>query len=155
MERSKDRFILLVDDNPDDVDLALHAFRAAGIPGELVVKGDGVQAVDYLLAPNTPMPVVLLLDLKLPRVSGVEVLRAIRSKERTRLLPVVVLTTSSEERDLVESYRLGANSYIVKPVDFARFVEVMRGLATYWLEINQSPPVKEVRDDHPVAAPDH
>jgi two-component system, response regulator len=140
--------ILLVEDNADDELLALRALRQAHIANEIAVAADGVEALDYLLgtgkhAGQPPhLPAVVLLDLKLPRVDGLEVLQRLRANERTRLLPVVVLTSSSEERDIVESYRLGANSYVRKPVDFDQFVEAVRQLGLYWLVINEPPPVK-------------
>ena len=139
--------ILLVEDNPDDEALTLRALKKSNVMNEVVVARDGVEALDYLFAAGTHagrdaavMPQVVLLDLKLPRVDGLEVLRRMRADERTRLLPVVVLTTSSEQRDIVESYRLGANSYIRKPVDFVQFADAVRQLGLYWLLMNVSPP---------------
>jgi CheY-like chemotaxis protein len=140
--------ILLVEDNPDDIDLTLRAFRKSHIANEIVVAHDGVEALDYLFAtgpyahrdPNT-LPQVVLLDLKLPRIDGLHVLEEIRSNPKTRLLPVVILTSSTEQRDLANGYRLGANSYIRKPVDFQEFVEAVRQLGLYWLLLNQRPPV--------------
>ena len=135
--------ILLVEDNPDDEALALRALRKNNIANHVDVARDGVEAIEYLLgeealAGKRELPQVVLLDLKLPRVDGLEVLRRIRSEPRTRLLPVVILTSSSEQRDMVESYSLGANSYIRKPVDFAQFTEAVRQLGLYWLVLNQT-----------------
>ncbi len=139
--------ILLVEDNPDDEALTLRALRTAHVSPEVVVARDGVEALDYLFgtgrhAGRGPglLPHVVLLDLKLPRVDGLEVLRRIRSDERTRLLPVVILTSSTEDRDRIESYRLGSNSYVRKPVDFGQFAEAVRQLGLYWLVLNQPPP---------------
>lgn len=141
------RRILLVEDNPDDVALTLRALRAHRVTNEVVVAEDGVEALDYLFGEGQhlgrtghDLPAVILLDLKLPRVDGLEVLRRIRSDPRTRLLPVVVLTSSREEQDLVASYSLGANSYVRKPVDFQQFVEAVRQLGLYWLLLNEPPP---------------
>jgi CheY-like chemotaxis protein len=138
--------ILLVEDNDDDVALTLRAFAKSGVTNEIVGVRDGVQALDYLFgmgtyAQNGPpaLPQVVLLDLKLPKVDGLEVLRKIRSEERTRRLPVVILTSSNEQRDLVDSYDLGANSFVRKPVDFAQFLEAARQLGLYWLVLNQRP----------------
>jgi two-component system, response regulator len=141
------KIILLVEDNPDDEELTLRALSKSNILNEVVVARDGVEALDYLFGTGPyvgrelrPIPEVVLLDLKLPKLDGLDVLRRIRSHERTRLLPVVILTSSDEERDMVESYKLGANSYVRKPVDFNRFAEAVRQLELYWLVINQSPP---------------
>ena len=139
--------ILLVEDNPDDVDLTLRAFRKSNIVNDVVVARDGVEALDYLFAtgahagrdPNA-LPQVVLLDLKLPRLDGLQVLARLRANPTTRLLPVVILTSSTEQRDLVSGYTLGANSYIRKPVDFQEFVEAVRQLGLYWLILNQPPP---------------
>mgnify|MGYP001440937760 CR=1 FL=1 len=136
-----EKTILLVEDSPDDVELTLRAFRKHHIENPLVVARDGVEALDYLFgAGDDPPPVVILLDLKLPRVAGLEVLRRIRGDHRTRLLPVVVLTSSKQEEDVVASYSLGANSYIRKPVDFEQFTEAVRQLGLYWLLLNEPPP---------------
>ena len=136
--------ILLVEDNPDDVDLTLRAFKKNNIGNKVVVARDGVEALEHLFgsarAPEVAWPVVVLLDLKLPRIDGLEVLRKIRADERTRTLPVVILTSSDEQRDIIESYNLGANSYVRKPVDFNGFLEASRQLGLYWLVLNQSPP---------------
>jgi len=139
--------ILLVEDNPDDVDLTLRAFQKNNIANEVVVARDGVEALDYLFARGSHAdrdparsPSVVLLDLKLPRIDGLEVLGQIRADEHTKLLPVVILTSSKEEQDLIKGYALGANSYIRKPVDFAQFMEAVRQLGLYWLVLNESPP---------------
>ena len=131
--------IVLVEDNPDDETLTLRALKKNGIANEVVVLRDGAEALDYLLAAEGPSPHLVLLDLKLPRIDGLEVLRKLRHEARTALLPIVILTSSNEERDLVESYRLGANSYILKPVDFEQFTEAVRQLGLYWLVLNQVP----------------
>ena len=144
MER---KVILLVEDNPDDEALTLRAFKKSNIIIEVVVARDGAEALDYLFANgiyvdrnSAEMPHLILLDLKLPRIDGLELLRRLRSDERTKLLPVVVLTSSNEERDIAESYALGANSYIRKPVDFIQFTEAVRQLGMYWLVLNESSP---------------
>lgn len=141
--------ILLVEDNPDDIDLTLFALTQSNIMNEVVVARDGVEALDYLFGRGRDvqrdlrqMPQVILLDLKLPRLDGLEVLRQIRADPRTRRLPVIILTSSNEEQDLVASYNLGANSYIRKPVDFGQFVEAVKQLGLYWLVLNQIPPVE-------------
>jgi two-component system response regulator len=132
--------ILLVDDSPDDVALTLRAFRTNNITNKVDVASDGEEALNYLLreSDRRPRPVLVLLDINLPKVSGLEVLRRIRTDERTRYLPVVVLSTSSEDRDIVESYDLGANSYVRKPVVFTEFVDAVKALGVYWLLVNQS-----------------
>jgi len=142
-----DRVILLVEDNENDEVLTLRALKKSNIVNRVVVARDGAEALDYVFARGTyanrppgDVPQVILLDLKLPKVDGLEVLRAIRADERTRLLPVVVLTSSVEEQDLIKSYGLGANSYVRKPVDFNQFVEAVRQLGLYWLVINQPVP---------------
>ncbi|MGQ0536799.1 MAG: response regulator [Methanobacteriota archaeon] len=137
----KTKRILLVEDNPDDLDLALRAFEKYHLANEIRVARDGAAALDVLFAtPDGEGCQLVLLDLKLPKVHGLEVLRRIRENERTRRLPVVVLTSSKEEKDVVQSYDLGANSYIQKPVDFAQFVEAVRQLGMYWLVLNEPPP---------------
>ncbi len=138
--------ILLVEDNPNDVELALHALKKNKLANNIHVARDGAEALDFLFGTgefadrhiNRP-PKVILLDLKLPKVDGLEVLKRIKGDERTRTIPVVVLTSSREERDIVESYRLGVNSYITKPVDFEQFTEAVRQLGLYWLLLNQPP----------------
>ncbi|MBI5387456.1 MAG: response regulator [Verrucomicrobia bacterium] len=136
------RPILLVEDNPSDIQLTQRAFAKSNIANELVVAEDGQAALDYLFGdPGRGLPAVVLLDLKLPRVEGLEVLRRIRTDQRTHLLPVVILTTSKEEQDMVQSYQLGANSYIRKPVSFVEFSEAVARLGVYWLALNEAPPV--------------
>lgn len=140
------KIILLVEDNPDDVTLTLRALKASDIVSEVVVARDGAEALDYLFGAGayasrdtSVMPQVILLDLKLPKVDGLEVLRRLRADERTKLLPVVVLTSSDEERDIIDSYGLGANSYVRKPVAFTQFSEAVRQLGLYWLILNEPP----------------
>lgn len=151
--------ILLVEDNAYDEMLALHAFKRQNIANNVHVVRDGAEALDFVFcsgsysARTIENPKVILLDLKLPLVDGLEVLRRIRSDPRTRLIPVVVLTSSSEERDIVESYQLGVNSYIVKPVDFEQFNEVAKHLGYYWLLLNKQPvPVPNETKAQPVGA---
>jgi two-component system response regulator len=141
------RVILLVEDNTSDVELTRRAFDRGGVLNELVVAQDGQQALDYLFAVGefagrdpTELPALVLLDLKLPRLDGHEVVRRIRATEATRRLPVVVLTSSTEEQDLARSYDLGVNSYIRKPVDFDRFADAVRQVGLYWLVVNEPPP---------------
>jgi len=141
------KIILLVEDNPDDVALTLRALKKNNIANEVVVAGDGAEALEYLMATGkyagpviADPPEVVLLDLKLPKLGGLEVLRAMRADPRTQLLPVVVLTSSAEEADVIASYDFGANSYIRKPVDFDQFVDAIRQLGLYWLVLNQAPP---------------
>lgn len=138
--------ILLVEDNPNDVELTLHAFKRHNLSNRIQVVRDGAEALDFLFCTGSyadrrieDSPKLILLDLKLPKVDGLEVLQQIKSDPRTRALPVVILTSSSEERDIVESYRLGVNSYITKPVDFDQFIEAARQLGMYWLLLNQLP----------------
>ena len=141
----KNKTILLIEDNLDDEMLTLRAFRNNNIQNEVTVARDGQQALDYFFgegASANPTPIMVLLDLKLPKVDGLEVLRRLRAEERTRLLPVVILTSSKEEQDLVNGYRLGANSYIRKPVDFDQFMEAVRQLGLYWLVLNETAPVQ-------------
>jgi two-component system response regulator len=136
--------ILLVEDDPNDVELTLHAFQRHNLANRVKVVRDGQEALDYLLGPKAPTyvpPRVILLDLKLPKVNGLAVLRAIRETADTATLPVVVLTSSREESDLIESYDLGVNSYIVKPIEFEKFVETVQSLGWYWLLLNEAPPV--------------
>ena len=135
---SRAKSILLVEDNPDDVELTRRAFHRNKILNEVIVATDGEEALTYLMAPDNPKPAFVLLDLKLPKVSGLDVLRQMRASERTKRLPVVVLTSSNEERDIVTSYDLGANSFVRKPVDFAEFLEAVRQLGIYWLLLNEA-----------------
>lgn len=141
--------ILLVEDNPDDAELALRAFAKSKIRNDIVVARDGVEALDYLFetgayAGRAPgLPEIVLLDLNLPRVDGLEVLRRLRADERTKYLPVVVLTSSGQDQDILRSYDLGANSYVRKPVDFGQFVDAARQLGLYWLLLNQRAPVRD------------
>ena len=139
--------ILLVEDNPDDVKLTLRAFKRNNMLNPIDVAQDGIEALDFLFARGAyagnvgkPLPALIILDLKLPRLDGLGVLKAIRGDERTRLIPVVILTSSKEEQDLIHGYSLGANSYVRKPVDFAEFVEATRILGIFWLMMNQAPP---------------
>jgi len=143
------KYILLVEDNPDDVELTLLAFKKYNIKNDLVVIQDGAEALDYLFAKGayagrdlSNMPAVILLDLKLPKIGGLEILRRIRADERTKFLPVVILTSSKEEQDLINGYKFGANSYVRKPVDFAQFAEAARQLGLYWVILNEPPPRK-------------
>lgn len=140
--------ILLVEDNPDDVDLTLRALRKNNIANDVIVVRDGVEALDYLFAAGqyagrdpAALPQVVLLDLKLPRLDGLQVLEQVRANPKTRLLPIVILTSSTEQRDLLTGYTLGANSYIRKPVDFEQFVDAVHQLGLYWLVLNQRPPL--------------
>ena len=137
--------ILLVEDDPDHEALAMRALRKANVANEIHVARDGEEAIQYMeaaAAGTQPMPQLVLLDLKLPKVEGLEVLRAIRASDKTAILPVVVLTSSDEERDIVASYRLGVNSYIRKPVNFTDFAEATKQLGMYWLLLNQCPPAQ-------------
>jgi len=143
----EDKMIVLVEDNPDDEVLTLRALKKNNIGNEVVVAHDGVEALDFLFATGmyadrdgSIMPQLILLDLKLPRIDGLEVLRRLRADDRTSLLPVVILTSSKEEQDLISGYRLGANSYVRKPVDFTQFTEAVRQLGLYWLVLNEVPP---------------
>jgi two-component system response regulator len=142
--------ILLVEDNPSDVQLTLHALKRHGLTNRVHVVRDGAEALEFLFATGayaaragSDCPKVVMLDLKLPRVDGIEVLREIRANPLTRTLPVVVLTSSREERDIAQTYHLGANSYIVKPVDFEQFTEAVRQLGMYWVLLNQRPPAQD------------
>jgi two-component system response regulator len=141
-----DETILLVEDNPDDVELTMRAFRKNNIANNMVVARDGVEALDYLFCKGEyaerdieDKPRLILLDLKLPKLDGLQVLERLRADEHTKLIPVVILTSSKEEHDLVSGYRSGANSYVRKPVDFNKFVEAVRQIGLYWLLINESP----------------
>ena len=142
-----ERIILLVEDNPDDVELTLRSLKKHNITNEVVVAHDGAEALEYLFATGSYagrdmsiMPAVILLDLKLPKIDGLEVLRHLRADERTKLLPVVILTSSKEEKDMISGYSLGANSYVRKPVDFVQFSDAVRQLGLYWLLLNEPPP---------------
>ena len=138
-----DNVILLVEDDPDHEALAIRALRKANVANEIIVAHDGAEALDYMkgvVEGSNTVPQLVLLDLKLPKVEGLDVLRNIRANDKTALLPVVVLTSSDEERDIVASYRLGVNSYIRKPVNFSDFAEATRQLGMYWLLLNQCPP---------------
>ena len=139
--------ILLVEDNPDDVKLTLRAFKRNNMLNPIVVARDGVEALDLLFARGAyaaragmPLPTIIILDLKLPKIDGLGVLKEVRGDERTRLIPVVILTSSKEEQDLIRTYSLGANGYVRKPVDFAEFQEAVRRLGIFWLMTNQPPP---------------
>lgn len=132
------RTVLLVEDNADDEQLTLRAMRQSEVPNIIRVARDGAEAVEHLFGPGAHrLPDLVLLDLKLPKVSGLEVLKRIRSEESTKSMPVVVLTSSDEERDILETYRLGANSYIRKPIDFDEFIDAVRQLGVYWLTLNR------------------
>jgi two-component system, response regulator len=142
-----DKVILLVEDNPDDELLTLRALRKNDVTGEVVVARDGVEALDYLFGTGayagrdtSVMPQLILLDLKLPKIDGLEVLRRLRADERSRLLPVVILTSSREQQDMLKGYGLGANSYVRKPVNFEQFVRAVEQLKLYWLILNEAPP---------------
>jgi two-component system, response regulator len=143
--------LLLVEDNPDDEELTLLAFEQSQITNEVVVARDGVEALDYLFGTGmyagrdtSDMPALILLDLQLPRINGLEVLQRLRADYRTKLLPVVILTTSNEQRDLITSYSYGCNSYIRKPVDYNQFVAAVQQLGMYWLILNELPPIKGI-----------
>lgn len=143
--------ILLVEDNADDEVLTLRALRKNNIRNEVVVARDGAEALDYLFGTGAykqrdtiPLPQVVLLDLKLPKIDGLEVLERIRANKRTKLLPIVILTSSNEEQDRLRGYDLGANSYVRKPVDFTQFTEAVRNLGLYWLLLNEGPPAIKV-----------
>jgi two-component system response regulator len=137
--------IILVEDNPHDAELAIHALKKHNLSNRMIHLKDGQEALDYLLlkevdaSEQPPLPKVVLLDLKLPKIDGLEVLRQLRGNPRTHLLPIVVLTSSREERDVIESYNLGANSYIVKPVEFEKFSEAVGQLGFYWVLLNEGP----------------
>jgi len=143
---ANNKVILLVEDNPDDEALTLRALRRHNVTNQIVVSRDGAEALDWLFATGqhasrdqNVVPQVILLDLKLPKVDGLEVLRRIRSDDRTKLLPVVILTSSKEEEDILNGYRLGANSYVRKPVDFVEFTDAVRQLGLFWLLLNEPP----------------
>ena len=143
------KIILLVEDNPDDAELTMRALKQYNVTNEIVLVRDGREALDWLFGTGayadrdiSIMPTVILLDLNMPKVGGLEVLERVRADERTKLVPVVILTASKEEDDLINSYQLGANSYVRKPVDFARFAEAVRHLGMYWVLLNELPPNK-------------
>ena len=143
----KDVRILLVEDNPDDVELTLRAFKKHNLTNEIIVARDGEEALDIMFHRNEKnieywLPDLILLDLKLPKVDGLEVLEQLKTNSKTKCIPVVILTSSKEEKDLVESYRLGTNSYIRKPVNFEKFTDVVMQLGLYWLLLNETPPKK-------------
>lgn len=145
----KKKYILLVEDNSDDQELTLMALKQSNIVNEVVILHDGLEALEFLFGSvKSPplevndLPQVILLDLKMPRVGGMDVLKRIRSDPRTQLLPVVILTSSSEEEDIITSYHLGANSYVRKPIEFQKFAEAIQQLGLYWLIINQTPPLR-------------
>jgi two-component system, response regulator len=145
---TRSRIILLVEDSPDDVELARRAFEKSHTANTMVVARDGAEALEYLFATGAHagrdamiVPEVVLLDLKLPRIDGLEVLRRMRADERTRRIPVVILTSSNEEQDVIRGYDLGANSFVRKPVDFAHFFAAAQQLGFYWLVLNESPPL--------------
>jgi two-component system response regulator len=131
--------ILLVEDNPHDAELAIRALRKNHLANHLLHLDDGQEALDFLFNESNEMPRLILLDLKMPRVDGLEVLRALKKDEKRKLIPIVVLTSSKEERDIVESYKLGVNAYIVKPVDFDQFVKAVTQVGMFWLVLNQAP----------------
>ena len=131
------RSILLVEDNPDDEKLIIRALHRSIIANDIQVAHNGEEALNILFS-NAPLPAVVLLDIKLPKIDGLEVLRRLRASDRTRLLPIVVLTSSSEERDIIDSYHLGANSYVRKPVEFDKFTEAVKQLGLYWVLVNES-----------------
>ena len=144
----EEKIILLVEDNPDDVELTLRAFKKNNILNQVIIAKDGVEALDFLFGTGTyagrelkDLPVVILLDLKLPKIDGMEVLKRIRQDNRTKLIPVVILTSSAEPKDVVNGYSLGANGYVRKPVEFGQFVDAMRHLGLYWLLWNEAPPM--------------
>ena len=141
----KDKIILLVEDNPDDVDLTLRALRKNNISNDIVVISDGAEALDCLFGTGEYegkriIPSVVLLDIKLPKVNGLEVLKKLRAEELTKLIPVVILTSSNEEQDLINGYKFGCNSYVRKPVEFGEFANAVKGLGLYWLLLNEPPP---------------
>lgn len=147
MDTLENKLILLVEDNPDDEALTLRALKKNNIVNRVVVARDGLEALDYLFGRGSHagrdrnvMPQVILLDLKLPKIDGFEVLRRLRAEERTKLLPVVILTTSNEEKDRLNGYGLGANSFVRKPVEFGQFIEAVRQLGLYWLLLNETAP---------------
>lgn len=147
MNEQQNKVILLVEDNPDDAALTLRAFKRSHLMNPIAVARDGIEALDFLFARGAhagragqPMPTLVILDLKLPKLDGLGVLKAMRENERTRYMPVVILTSSKEEQDLITGYALGANSYVRKPVDFTEFLEAVKVLGIYWLMLNEIPP---------------
>lgn len=141
----KDRILLLVEDNPDDVDLTLRALRKNNITNEIIVVHDGAEALDCLFGTGVyegkrVVPAVVLLDLKLPKVDGMEVLKKVRADEKIKLIPVIILTSSKEEQDLINGYKYGCNSYVRKPVEFDEFTRALKDLGLYWLLLNEPPP---------------
>lgn len=136
------KLILLVEDNPDDEELMRLAFQENGMLNELIVRRDGEQALHYLLNASNPVPELVLLDLKLPKMDGLEVLKQLRNNKHTQFLPVVIMTSSKQEVDLINSYTLGCNSYIQKPVNFSQFIETVRQLGLYWMLLNIPAPQK-------------
>lgn len=139
-----EKVILLVEDNPDDEALMIRGFQRSKLANRIEVTHDGAEAIAYLHGPQArPLPTLVILDLKLPKVDGLEVLRRIRNTERTQMLPVVILTSSREEQDIIEGYRLGANSYVRKPVDFLQFADAVQTLGLYWLVVNEPPPIRD------------
>jgi CheY-like chemotaxis protein len=150
-EKFDEKIILLVEDNPNDVLLTRRAFKQARIHNKLLAVKDGAEALDYLFGSGSwagrdlsDMPLVVLLDIKLPKINGLEVLKMIRADKRIKLLPVVILTLSKEEKDIIDGYALGANSYICKPVDFNQFAEAVRQLGLYWIVLNEKPPINNI-----------
>jgi CheY-like chemotaxis protein len=146
----ENKTILLVEDNLDDVELTIHAFKKNNIRNEVIVMGDGAEALDFLFGQGkyadrdlSIMPTIILLDIKLPKIDGLEVLRRLRANELTQYIPVVILTSSKEEQDIINGYRFGVNSYVRKPVNFNQFAEAVNSLGLYWLLLNEAPPVKK------------
>ena len=144
-----EKIILLVEDNPDDIELTIRAFKKSNLKNRIIIAHDGEEALDYLLGTGRyainaadHLPAVVLLDLKLPKLDGLEVLKRLRENEKTKLLPVVILTSSIEEQDMLSGYKLGANSYLRKPVDFNKFIDSVQQLGLYWLVLNEPPPQK-------------
>jgi len=137
----EEKLIMLIEDNPNDVDLTLRALKKSNILNKVVVARDGEEAITMLLGDNRIIPQVILLDFRLPKIDGLEVLQRIRADERTKLLPVVILTTSKEEADIINGYKLGANSYVRKPVDFIQFSEAVKNLGLFWVLLNEPSPI--------------
>ena len=139
MDRSFPVDILLVEDNPNDAELTMRALKKRNLANKIIHVKDGTEALNFLFGRDQPKPKVVLLDLKLPKVDGLEVLRKVKGDEKTKLIPVIILTSSKEDQDVVESYKLGVNSYIVKPVDFEKFSDAVSSWGMYWLLLNQTP----------------